>query len=199
MRKEKVMLRIAGIERESIVDGEGYRFTIFTQGCNHKCYKCQNPSTWDFNAGTVADDKYISDMLNEILNDPVLDGVTLSGGDPFYQAKDLIKICKYLKSKNINIWAYTGFIFEDFLIYKKNIQTLKKDRNASIEINPSSNEINKYMIELLKYIDVLVDGPFIEEKKSLEVHYRGSTNQRLIDVKKSLRREKVVIYQLQDE
>ena len=156
-------LRIAGFSKESIVDGEGYRYVIFVQGCNHKCPGCQNPETWDFNAGTVYDEDKLKEILNEISEDPIIDGVTLSGGDPFYQAEACVELVKAIKNlrPELNIWAYTGFVWDELI----------KDPDR---------------LELVKCCDVIVDGPFILGKRSLDVLFRGSTNQRLIDVKKTL-------------
>ena len=156
-------LRVAGFSKESIVDGEGYRYVIFVQGCNHKCPGCQNPETWDFNAGTVYDEDKLKEILNEISEDPIIDGVTLSGGDPFYQAEACVELVKAIKTlrPELNIWAYTGFVWDELI----------KDPDR---------------LELVKYCDVIVDGPFILGKRSLDVLFRGSTNQRLIDVKKTL-------------
>lgn len=162
------MLRIAGIERESIVDGKGIRYVIFTQGCSHNCLGCHNPETHDFNGGKLVD---ITDILKEIKEDPLLDGITLSGGDPFFQASELITLCKECKKLNLDIWAYTGFTFENLISDKEN-----NDR-----------------IQLLKNIDILVDGKFILENRTFELVYRGSTNQRLIDVQKSIRENKTII------
>ena len=156
-------LRIAGFSKESIVDGEGYRYVIFVQGCNHKCPGCQNPETWDFDAGTVYDEAKLKEILNEISEDPIIDGVTLSGGDPFYQAAACVELVKAIKNlrPELNIWAYTGFVWDELI----------KDPDR---------------LELVKCCDVIVDGPFILGKRSLDVLFRGSTNQRLIDVKKTL-------------
>lgn len=170
------MVRIADIITESIVDGEGYRMAIFFQGCKHGCKGCHNPQTWDFNGG---EELSTSDILSKY-NYDIMDGVTLTGGDPFYQAKEILDIVKTLKDNNVNIWAYTGFIFDEFLNYINN--------------DKCDESINGDMIELLKYIDVVVDGPFILEKRSLDILYRGSTNQRLIDVKKSLASNKIIEY-----
>lgn len=171
------MVRIASIEKESIVDGEGIRYTIFTQGCNHNCLGCHNPKTHDFKGGYEVDD---IEIFNDILENPLLDGITLSGGDPFFQAKQLIRLVKSVKENGYTVWAYTGFTFEEFLKY--------------INKEPCDKRINDSMIDILKYIDVVVDGPFILDKRTVEALYRGSTNQRLIDVNKSLDNNKVVEY-----
>lgn len=173
------MLKVAGIENNSIVDGEGWRYVIFTQGCSHKCKGCHNEHTWDFNGGREFDEER---ALEEISNNLLLDGITLSGGDPFFQARDLIQFTKKVKQLGLTVWAYTGFNFEEFLLFRNNCKC--------------DSRINEYMIELLSYVDVLVDGRFIESKKSMECKYRGSTNQRIIDVKASLKNNEVVEYRI---
>lgn len=159
----KIRLATKELLVDSIVDGEGLRSVIWTQGCSHHCKECQNPETWDFNAGIEVD---IEDVKKEIDNLSLQDGITLSGGDPFFQAKACTEIAKYAKKKGLNVWAYTGFLFDNLLKVEE-------------------------MKELLKYIDVLVDGPFEIDKKSLTLNYRGSSNQRIINVPKSLKDGKV--------
>lgn len=173
------MIRIAGIEKESTVDGEGVRYVIFTQGCNHNCPGCQNPQTHSFTDGN---DVEITELLTDILINPLLDGITLSGGDPFFQAKECEKLALAVKKQGLTVWAYTGFIFEEFIKF--------------IENKPCDKRINKDMIKLLKTVDILVDGPFIIDKKSLDCIFRGSSNQRLIDVKQSLKKKKAIEYVL---
>lgn len=162
-------LRIAAINKESIVDGKGLRYVVYEQGCNHNCIGCHNPETHDFKGGKLF---AIKTILKDIEKDPCLDGVTLSGGDPFFQAKNNVPFLKEVKKKNINVWAYTGFKIEDFL--------------AFINGEPTDKRINADMIEMLKLVDVLVDGRFELENRSLTCKFRGSTNQRIIDVKKTL-------------
>lgn len=157
--------RCAGLTPESIVDGPGYRFTIWTQGCKHCCEGCQNPQTWDMNGGFEAD---TDEVLEQIAADPLLDGVTLSGGDPFFQAKPMAELARRvhaLGAPKLNVIAYTGFTFE--------------------ELTAQANEQNGYM-ELLRECDYLVDGRFVLAERSLDLKFRGSRNQRFIDVKKSL-------------
>ncbi|MGN0595491.1 MAG: anaerobic ribonucleoside-triphosphate reductase activating protein [Hominimerdicola sp.] len=164
-------LRIAGKVRESIVDGPGIRYTIFTQGCPHKCEGCHNPQTHDFNGGTITDTE---EIFQEIIKDPLLDGVTFSGGEPFCQCKPLTELAmkiKEFKGFSLNIISFTGFTF-DYLI-----------QNA--------NEENGYF-ELLKQLDYLVDGPFILSQRSLELKFMGSRNQRFIDVQNSLKKGMIV-------
>ena len=156
------MINIAGIEAESVVDGEGWRFAIFTQGCKHLCKNCHNPQTWDMCGGTQMSIDELVDTIEEAFKENILmDGVTLTGGDPLYQPDATFSLCKKLKDLGINIWLYTGFTDEE----------ITKDEQ---------------LMSIMKYIDVLVDGPFIESLKSLELEYRGSSNQRILDMKKTL-------------
>lgn len=156
------MINIAGIEAESVVDGEGWRFAIFTQGCKHHCKNCHNPQTWDMRGGTQMSIDELVDTIEEAFKENILmDGVTLTGGDPLYQPDATFSLCKKLKDLDINIWLYTGFTYEE----------ITKDEK---------------LMSIMKYIDVLVDGPFIESLKSLELEYRGSINQRILDMKKTL-------------
>ncbi len=156
------MINIAGIEAESVVDGEGWRFAIFTQGCKHHCKNCHNPQTWDMCGGTQMSIDGLVDTIEEAFKENILmDGVTLTGGDPLYQPDATFSLCKKLKDLGINIWLYTGFTYEE----------ITKDEK---------------LMSIMKYIDVLVDGPFIESLKSLELEYRGSSNQRILDMKKTL-------------
>lgn len=155
-------IRMAGVVSESIVDGPGIRFTLFVQGCPHKCEGCHNPQTHDFSGGKDDDTDAI---LERILENPLLDGVTFSGGEPFCQAKPLAYLARKIKSSGLDVICYSGYTIE-YLI-----------KNA--------NDENGYM-ELLREIDYLIDGPFVLSLKSYEAKFRGSTNQRIIDVKKTL-------------
>ena len=161
-------MRIAGFVEESIVDGPGFRIVIFFQGCAHHCYGCHNPETWDFEGG-----KEVSfDLIKKIIDDnPYADGLTLSGGDPLYQIDASTEIAEYAKSKGLDVILYTGFLFEEVLEMTKANQRLK---------------------DLLNNVDTLIDGPFILEQRHLSLKFRGSSNQRIIDVKKSLMQNKIV-------
>ena len=162
-------LRIADIINDSIVDGPGIRLTVFTQGCEHNCKGCHNPATHDLNGGRLIE---IEEILAMIDKNPLLDGVTLSGGEPFLQTEPLTELCLEIKKRGFNIICYTGYTWE----------VLMED-----------SEKNMKLIELLDYI---IDGPFIEEQKSLMLNFRGSANQRIIDVKDSLERGQVIIKEL---
>ena len=155
-------LRIAGIIRESIVDGPGIRFVVFSQGCTHKCKGCHNPETHDVKSGYEIS---INRILEEIKKDPLISGVTFSGGDPFLQAKEFSDLAKEIHNLGLNIITYTGYTIEQLV-----------------------NGFNEhpYWKELLLHTDTLIDGPFILEKKSLMLRFRGSENQRIIDPQKSI-------------
>ncbi len=153
------------LEPDSIVDGEGIRTVIWTQGCSHNCKGCHNPSTHDFKGGFSCDTKEIISDINKL---KYQNGITFSGGDPMFQPEACGEIAKAAKKKGLNIWCYTGFTFEALLI------------------NPKT-------LEFLKNIDVLVDGKFILSQRSLNLKFRGSENQRIIDVQKSLKENRVIL------
>lgn len=153
--------------KDSIVDGPGFRTVIFTQGCCHKCKGCHNPNTWSFKDGKDIDILEVQHKLEEC-DSIISKGLTISGGEPFLQARPLRELVRYYKN-NIgkSVWIFSGFTFEE------------------IKRNPE-------MFALLKEVDVLVDGKFIEEQKSLSLKFKGSQNQRIIDVQKSLDTFKVI-------
>lgn len=161
-------LRLAGIEKESIVDGPGIRFVIFTQGCPHQCPGCHNPQTWDYQGGGLWT---IADILKEIKKVRGIKGVTFSGGEPFDQAEALVVLAKEIKKMGLDIVTYTGFIFEELL---------------------ALGQINNAYESLLKLTDILIDGPFMQEYRDLDLPFRGSTNQRIIVVKASIETGQVV-------
>jgi len=160
-------IRIAGIVNDSIVDGPGFRLAVFTQGCIHGCPGCHNPKTHDFNGGYDIDTDAIVVQVKENI---LLDGVTLSGGEPFCQSRACAEIARTVKKMGLNVWCYTGYTYEELI---------------------SGNDDWK---ELLKEIDVLVDGRFEIDKKTLNCRFRGSSNQRLIDVQASLKSSTVVLF-----
>ena len=165
----KIRLASPILQTDSIVDGEGIRAVLWTQGCSHNCPGCHNPQTHSFEDGFLLDIEEIKAQIDELEGQ---DGVTFSGGDPLYQVESCLEIAKYIKSKKMNVWCYTGFTFESLLILSKS--------NPKIE-------------EFLKTIDVLVDGPFILEKKSYDCTFRGSTNQRILNSKESIKKKKACL------
>lgn len=153
------MLDLSGIVSDSIVDGPGIRTTIFSQGCPHHCEGCHNPETWDFGCGTLIS---VEDIVEIVRSNPLCRGVTFSGGEPFAQAAGFARLASLLKEKGYEVASYTGYTFEELL---------------------TGSEDQK---KLLSAIDILIDGPFLLAEKSLEIAFRGSRNQRILDVRKSL-------------
>lgn len=163
-------VRIAGVVRESITDGDGIRFVLFVQGCPHHCPGCHNPQTHSFEGGTEADTE---DILNEFNKNPLLSGITFSGGEPFCQPKPLADLGERIAAGGKNVTVFSGYTFEQLWEMAK--------RNSDI-------------MRLLRVADVLIDGPFIIAEKSLNVRFRGSKNQRMIDLKQTLRSGGNTIY-----
>lgn len=155
---------------DSIVDGPGLRMVVWTQGCIHNCKNCHNPQTHDLCGGFEVDTKDIIDKLRSL---KLQKGITLSGGEPFLQPEALEEIAKEAKENKLDIWAYTGFTFE-YLLDKKNPSYFKN-------------------LNLLKQIDVLVDGKFMEERKDISLKFRGSSNQRIINVQRSLKYKQTIL------
>ncbi len=159
------MLELSGIVSDSIVDGPGIRTAIFSQGCPHHCPGCHNPETWEFGCGTLIPAEAVVEIVQ---SNPLCRGVTFSGGEPFAQAAEFAELAALLKEKGYEVASYSGYTFEELL---------------------NGTEDQKL---LLGTIDVLIDGRFVQAKKSLEVPFRGSTNQRILDVRKSLAEGKAV-------
>ena len=160
------MLDLSGIVSDSIVDGPGIRTTVFSQGCPHHCPGCHNPETWEFGCGTAIPVEAVVDIVR---SNPLCRGVTFSGGEPFAQAAAFAKLARLLKEKGYEVASYTGYTFEQLL-----------------KGSPAQRE-------LLSALDILIDGPFLLEEKSLEIAFRGSRNQRILDVPKSLAAGEAVI------
>ena len=156
-------IRIAGIVPESFVDGEGIRFAVFMQGCLRNCPGCHNPATHDLNGGKIFDTE---EIISAMKKNPLVSGLTLSGGEPFLQIPPAVELAEAAKNFGLNVWCYTGFKFEEI---------------------PAEGE------KLLQNIDVLVDGEYIEDLRDLDLSFRGSKNQRVIDVKKTLANKKIIL------
>ena len=159
------MLDLSGIAGDSIVDGPGIRTTVFAQGCPHHCPGCHNPETWEFGCGTQMPEEAI---LEAVKSNPLCRGVTFSGGEPFAQAEGFCALARLLKQEGYELASYTGYTFEQLL---------------------SGTPAQKALLHLL---DVLIDGPFELEKRSLALSFRGSSNQRILDVPASLAAGKAV-------
>ena len=163
-------IRLYGLVGDSIVDGPGFRVSIFTQGCPHHCPGCHNPQSHDFEGGTVW---ALDDVEKKFTGNPLLSGITLSGGEPFAQAAACAELARRAHQKGLNVWVYSGYTYEQLL---EKAQTDEGVRS------------------LLDETDVLVDGPFLLAERSLELDFRGSRNQRLIDLKASRARGGITLY-----
>ena len=159
------MLDLSGIVTDSIVDGPGIRTVVFSQGCPHHCVGCHNPETWEFGCGTPMD---IARIFQIVRSNPLCRGVTFSGGEPFAQAEEFGALARMLKIAGYEVASYTGYTFEQLL------------------------KGTKAQRALLEHLDVLIDGPFVQEQKSLELAFRGSRNQRILDVPESLAQGRAV-------
>ena len=173
-------MNYADIKRIDVANGEGVRVSVFVSGCNHHCKGCFNECAWDLNYGNKFTEKQEEEVLKDLDHD-YISGLTLLGGEPLEPANQegLLPLVKKAKEKfpDKKIWCYTGFDFEKDVVGKmaKQSETTK---------------------ELLKYIDVVVDGKFEEDKKDLKLKFRGSSNQRILDVQESLKENKPVEYKL---
>lgn len=161
-------MKIYGLVQDSIVDGPGFRFVCFTQGCPHHCPGCHNPDSHDPHSGT---EMTTDDVLAQMLSNPLTDGLTLSGGEPFMQAEDCLTLARAAHAKGLNVWSYSGWTFEHLLHNGTDAQK-----------------------SLLRELDVLVDGPYVQEERSLTLNWRGSRNQRVIDVQATLASGEIVLF-----
>lgn len=165
-------MNVSGINFESIADGEGVRVVVFISGCLHNCKGCHNPASHSFTAGQP----FTSDLQDKIVayikNTPFISGLTLSGGDPMYSAEELIPFVQKLRSEvvGVTVWIYSGFLYEEI-------------------------KQNEEMAELLQQCDVLVDGEFVLEQRDITLAYKGSQNQRIIDVQKSITDNKIILFE----
>lgn len=163
------MIKMAGVDYESLADAPGMSCVLFISGCKHNCKGCHSPKTHNFNYGIELTDEVINKINSEIDTRPFLNALVLSGGDPMYSANELLPILDKIHIPNNNLWCYSGFIFEEII----------KD---------------KQMLALLKRCKYLVDGEFEIDKRDITLQFRGSTNQRIINVQESLKQDKIVLY-----
>lgn len=164
-------VQLAGLVEESVVDGPGMRFVIFTQGCKHHCEGCHNPQTHDVKGGQTVTIEYLEEQIDK---QQLIRGITFSGGEPFLQAAAMARLARYAKKKNLHTLAYTGYTFEKLLDLSRT--------DAGIT-------------DLLAHLDMLVDGPFILAERDITLQFRGSRNQRILDVPASLQQGKAVIWE----
>lgn len=161
-------MKYAGLIKDDVNNGLGVGLTLFTQGCPHHCKGCQNPETWSFTGGKDYTPEVYKEIIEYFINNSYATRLTLSGGDPLYSPQIITPLCEEIKKirPDVKIWVYTGHIFED------------------VKDNP-----------ILQYIDVMIDGPFILEQRDITLAFRGSANQRIIDVQQSLNKGEVVLYE----
>jgi len=164
-------MQIAGIVEDSIVDGPGLRFVVFTQGCKFECKGCHNPETWDMLGGDCVE---VTSLIEQMRSNPLTDGLTLSGGEPFEQADECAKLAAEAQSDGLDVWVFTGFLFEE--LYRR-------------------SQMETAVSKFLKQIDVLVDGLYIEAERTLSLKWCQSKNQRVIDVKKSMTEGRACYYE----
>ena len=173
LEDKKNIIRMCGVEPESIVDGPGFRYVVFVQGCPHKCPGCHNPESHDFEAGF---DMTVDEIWDEFCSNPYLSGMTLSGGEPFCQPEALLELAKRVKDAGKSLMSFSGWTYEELKAMKK----------------PAVDE-------LLDLLDILVDGRFVEAERNLTLVYRGSENQRVIDMAKTREQGEVVLYKSEFE
>ena len=161
-----MQIRIAGLVPESFVDGAGVRFAVFMQGCKRHCRGCHNPQTQDLNGGTIMDTAVI---IDEFKKNSLASGITLTGGEPFLQVDAAIELARAAKNIGMNVWCYTGYTFENLF--------------------PEAGK-------MLKYVDVLVDGEYRQDERDLTLLFRGSKNQRVIDLNETRKQNKIVLWSL---
>ncbi|MDD4200507.1 MAG: anaerobic ribonucleoside-triphosphate reductase activating protein [Eubacteriales bacterium] len=164
-------IRIAGIMRESIVDGPGIRFAVFCQGCPHNCPGCHNPETHDFFGGSEVK---VDRIIEEFDKNPLLVGMTFSGGEPMCQSEGFAALGKLVKQRGKSITIFSGYTLEQLLAQAKE---------------------NRATAELLNICDILIDGPFVQAKRDMTLKYRGSSNQRVIDMKRAREEGRIVLYE----
>jgi len=168
-------MKILKIYKETISDGPGLRYSIYIAGCLHACKGCHNLKSWNFKYGRIFDKEYENEILNDLKSNQLLSGVTFSGGDPMFSAEEVLDlIIKIKKETQLNIWLYTGFTIEELI----------NQRNNGIQ--------EKARFEILKYIDILVDGRWVKELYDPNLLYCGSSNQRLINSKQWLKEIKLI-------
>jgi anaerobic ribonucleoside-triphosphate reductase activating protein len=164
---------ISGYYKESINEGDGLRSVIFISGCKHACKGCFNQEAWNFKYGELFTVKKQLEIIEDVLNNPLIKGITICGGDPFFSSSDVLEFVLLCKKyiKDINIWIYSGFTYEEIVS-------------------------NKEMFKLLVHCDVLIDGKFIESERDVTLKFRGSRNQNIIDIKKSIEENCKIMYEI---
>lgn len=175
------------IDREDVCNGDGLRVVLWLSGCSHHCYNCQNPQTWNPNNGIPFDEDAKQEIFEELSKD-YISGITLSGGDPLYQENlsQVLSLIKEIKEKfpDKTIWLYSGYTYEQIMWPV-----------ITDDFNPERDKLISEKRKILQLCDVLVDGEYIDEQRDITLKWRGSANQRVIDVQKSIKNKKVQLYE----
>lgn len=184
-------MNYSGISECDVLNGTGFRVVLFVSGCSHRCYNCQNPKTWDKNFGHPFTEKTKQYIFN-CLDKDYIDGITITGGDPLYKY-NLDEVLKLVQEIRISfpektIWLYTGFCWNDIMCSFAGLQA------DCVVLDKKDIEAWEKRRKIISNVDVLVDGEYIDEQKDLSLKFKGSKNQRVIDVKQSLAQNKVVLY-----
>ena len=176
-------------------NGDGLRVVLWLSGCSHHCYNCQNPQTWNPDSGIPFDESAKQEIFTELSKD-YISGITFSGGDPLHENNldEVLKLVKQIRISypNKTIWLYTGFTWDSIMNYKSTNKFTEKDVLFNFHIKKDLEMIQRKNI--IKLCDVLVDGEYIEKQRDLSLKFRGSKNQRVIDVKQSLAQNKIILY-----
>lgn len=171
------------ITHDDMNNGDGLRVVLWLSGCSHHCYQCQNSQTWNPNSGILFDNEAKQEMFNELSKD-YISGITLSGGDPLHEnnLSEVLSLIEKTRNSfpNKTIWLYTGYTLEQIL--------------QPLLINTIPTEEEEKRIDIVKMVDVLVDGPYVDAQRDVTAKWRGSTNQRVINIPETLKQQKVVLY-----
>lgn len=194
-------MNIAGIDYESVNDGEGVRTVIYVSGCSHNCYNCHNPETHDINYGVPFTEELQNEIIENIKKRPFISGITWSGGDPLHENNldDVLKFTNRIRLllSEKTIWLYSGWTWEQLFTLKAinglTLDTIKANGDVVFKNDKLSQNLHKRR-EIITKCNVLVDGQYIDSQKDMTLKFRGSKNQRLIDVKKSLEQNKIMLW-----
>jgi anaerobic ribonucleoside-triphosphate reductase activating protein len=174
-------------------NGDGLRVVLWLSGCSHHCYNCQNPQTWNPNSGIPFDESAKQEIFNELSKD-YISGITFSGGDPLHENNldEVLKLVKQIRNSfpEKTIWLYTGFRWEELIMYDSYNNFIPLESNLRKDIY----ELYIKRHQIIELCNIVVDGEYIDEQKDLSLKWRGSNNQRVIDVQQSLSKNKVVLY-----
>lgn len=179
-------IRMYGVVEESIVDGPGLRFSVFVQGCSHHCPGCHNQESQPYQGGYLST---VGELCERIASSASISGVTLTGGEPFEQPEACLAIARWCKARGLSVWAYSGYLYEDILA-----GNVSGHKAQDVSEACRSNAARCAARALLDVCDVLVDGPFVLAKRSYDLHWKGSSNQRVINLANTRRCGRVVLW-----